>query len=59
MPLESSAWTSKYGAPVGAEIAVSNPRLDGLTSGTIEPGVVPASTRHDDTVVAPFQLAHT
>ncbi len=45
--------------PVDAAIPVSNPPLRAVMSGVSEPGSGPASTRHDETVVAPFQLAHT
>ncbi len=56
---EPSAWTANTGSPVDAAIPVSNPPLPAVISVDSEPGFGPASTRHDDTVVAPFQLAHT
>src|SRR5580704_195228 len=59
LPRESSACTSKSATPVGAAIAVSNPLRLAFWSGIIELGPVPASTRHDDTAVAPFQLAQS
>src|SRR5579885_3564708 len=58
-PFDPSACTSNTGIPVFADIAVSNPPLRALISGVSEPALGPASTRQDDTVVAPFQLAHT
>ena len=45
--------------PVEAEIPVSNPCRGTVSSCVSDPELGPASTRQDDTVVAPFQLAHT
>lgn len=59
LPLESSACTANTPIPVGADTALSNPPFGAVKSGDSALGLGPASTRHDDTVVAPFQLAHT
>ena len=60
LPFEASACTSKSPTPVGAEIDVSKPCFQGrVWSGTSVFALVPASTRHDATAVAPFQLDHS
>src|ERR1700749_1209019 len=56
LPFEFSACTSKSPTPVGAEIDVSKLVLGEVWSGTSVLELVPASPRHDDTAVAPFQL---
>src|SRR5690349_2763252 len=58
-PLDPSACTSNTGMPVFAAIPVSNPFQRPPDTADSEPALGPASTRHDDTVVAPFQLART
>src|SRR5437764_10429026 len=58
-PFDPSACTSNTGMPVFAEIPVSNPPQRPPACGASEPALGPPSTRQDDTVVAPFQLAHT
>ena len=56
-PDEPIACTAKYGASLGSGTPVSKPLRPASVSGASEAGVPPASTVHDATLVAPFQLA--
>jgi hypothetical protein len=53
----SSACTSKYGPLLDTCIVVSNDVLGNCSTGESDPGLALASTRHEATAVAPFQLA--
>lgn len=57
-PLESSAWTLKYGPWAAAVMRVSNPvRLARETTTRSEDDEDPASTRHATVCVDPFHEA--
>src|SRR5215472_6400988 len=55
----SSAWTAKYGPVVFTGMAVSKPVRCLAATLISDVGVGPAHTVHEETWVAPFQLAYT
>ncbi len=58
-PEPPSAWTAKYGEPLWTVTAVSKPDFGSSPMFVSVYGDGPASTRHLETSVAPFQLAYS